>query len=724
MADGSDGNLFDPYGLERLLEIVEEIRDKGVVLNTDKMSAPLKEVVDSLYKKVQQSVQNTGKIDPKEIKPLVDSIITTLRETGMATKDLRGYSRELRKALEDIAKKGNLDEDKLVHMFVASISNMFKSGVLDPSKKTAKDDYITKLLTAAFSDKQVKAINSVRDAILYVFGQQQGQEKTKRRQFIEDLVAGLSQSKFFGGAITDFVKLIIYMVGSWLKDKGPLGKALTVALVAGAPVIAAAVVKALVSGLGKLFIGLGRAFVGLLKVAVLTPLKTLGSKLLTTLVTRMAAQSAVNAAAGLGGKAITVRAAGQVAQLGLAGQEALLARATGGRITQQAASLGQAALLEKAIGGKVVGDIARKEATKTAGKVAAGFVGKRLAGAVAANAIPVAGQIISIGMILWTIVDLIKMAFDWFKNKDNKEGGFLSKLLGGNQTSSSSSTSKPFVATTTSNIQAITSGDFEGRSISSGFGWRTNPVTYNQEFHKGIDLRYNEGEKVGAFVGGRVVRIESESQSGGFGNSVILEDALGIRHRYSHLSKVKVAKDQEVSANQVIGLAGHTGDSKGPHVDYRTYNRVGRNDNIGIMGTELNPVDLYNSTWYKKGLKGYEPGETEDAQTWKSVSIWSRVFTPAKVASEELAESVKNSIGITPKDDEGSIERGKRVPGDTEAFEQWERIKAKNTPKKEEATVPVSIPPQEIKLDFTGTERFSKVLQNTLDAQHQSYKQY
>jgi murein DD-endopeptidase MepM/ murein hydrolase activator NlpD len=101
--------------------------------------------------------------------------------------------------------------------------------------------------------------------------------------------------------------------------------------------------------------------------------------------------------------------------------------------------------------------------------------------------------------------------------------------------------------------------------LTSGFGWRKDPLTGATSFHRGVDLKAAEGDPVGATGAGRVV---FSGQTGGYGTNVVVEHANGLRTRYAHLSAALVATGDQVSEGQAIGLAGHTGRATGPHVHY------------------------------------------------------------------------------------------------------------------------------------------------------------
>jgi LysM repeat protein len=84
--------------------------------------------------------------------------------------------------------------------------------------------------------------------------------------------------------------------------------------------------------------------------------------------------------------------------------------------------------------------------------------------------------------------------------------------------------------------------------------------------HKGLDIRLNMGDTVVASFDG-VVRYAKYNR-GGFGYLVILRHYNGLETYYAHLSKIKVKVNQVVKAGDLVGLAGSTGRSRGPHLHF------------------------------------------------------------------------------------------------------------------------------------------------------------
>ena len=100
---------------------------------------------------------------------------------------------------------------------------------------------------------------------------------------------------------------------------------------------------------------------------------------------------------------------------------------------------------------------------------------------------------------------------------------------------------------------------------TSPFGWRRDPFSGATTYHRGVDLRAAYGESIGAAATGRVV---FAGEQGGYGNTVVLEHADGMRTRYAHLSAVLTEVGAEVGAGEAIGRAGHSGRATGTHLHF------------------------------------------------------------------------------------------------------------------------------------------------------------
>jgi murein DD-endopeptidase MepM/ murein hydrolase activator NlpD len=118
--------------------------------------------------------------------------------------------------------------------------------------------------------------------------------------------------------------------------------------------------------------------------------------------------------------------------------------------------------------------------------------------------------------------------------------------------------------------------------VTSGFSYRRkHPISKVVRPHLGVDLAAPAGTPVLAASEGKIVYL---GWKGGFGKAVVIKHANGYRTYYGHLSRygkgLKVGS--RVEQKDVIGYVGSTGQSTGPHLDYR----------ISVNGTFKNPFSL------------------------------------------------------------------------------------------------------------------------------------
>lgn len=104
-----------------------------------------------------------------------------------------------------------------------------------------------------------------------------------------------------------------------------------------------------------------------------------------------------------------------------------------------------------------------------------------------------------------------------------------------------------------------------GQTVTSAFGWRSDPFTGEGRFHKGVDVRAAYGQQIPAVANGKVL---SAGPAGGYGLSVVIEHGSGIRTRYAHLSELNVKAGDAVARGQDIGRVGQSGRSSGPHLHF------------------------------------------------------------------------------------------------------------------------------------------------------------
>jgi murein DD-endopeptidase MepM/ murein hydrolase activator NlpD len=114
--------------------------------------------------------------------------------------------------------------------------------------------------------------------------------------------------------------------------------------------------------------------------------------------------------------------------------------------------------------------------------------------------------------------------------------------------------------------------------ITSGFGYRTDPVTGLTAFHSGIDIGAACGTPIEA--AGTGVVITAGWNSGGYGNMTLINHGNGLSTLYGHQSSIIVTASQSVTQGQVIGYVGSTGKSTGCHLHFE----------VRVNGTPVDPT--------------------------------------------------------------------------------------------------------------------------------------
>ena len=104
--------------------------------------------------------------------------------------------------------------------------------------------------------------------------------------------------------------------------------------------------------------------------------------------------------------------------------------------------------------------------------------------------------------------------------------------------------------------------------------------------HHGIDICVSggtEGKNVIAAQSGKAMTVGYGHWS--MGNYIILDHGNGLFTAYYHLSSINISQGQTVKQGQVIGHAGHTGNTTGPHLHFEV--RTNKNGTV----TRCNPLN-------------------------------------------------------------------------------------------------------------------------------------
>ncbi len=102
-------------------------------------------------------------------------------------------------------------------------------------------------------------------------------------------------------------------------------------------------------------------------------------------------------------------------------------------------------------------------------------------------------------------------------------------------------------------------------TITSEFGWRSDPFKKKAAWHAGMDIAAAEGDSVAACWDGKVV---FAGVKGGYGNVVEIEHPGGWKSVYGHLRTFSAKSGDAVAAGEKIAEVGSTGRSTGPHLHF------------------------------------------------------------------------------------------------------------------------------------------------------------
>jgi murein DD-endopeptidase MepM/ murein hydrolase activator NlpD len=99
--------------------------------------------------------------------------------------------------------------------------------------------------------------------------------------------------------------------------------------------------------------------------------------------------------------------------------------------------------------------------------------------------------------------------------------------------------------------------------VTSHYGYRVHPISGETDIHRGVDIGAAAGTPIKSGQDGAVT---FAGYSGDYGNVVVIENADGLVSKYAHCDTIDVAAGQTVSAGDVIGTVGSTGNSTGAHL--------------------------------------------------------------------------------------------------------------------------------------------------------------
>ncbi|ADR20448.1 hypothetical protein MATR_19320 [Marivirga tractuosa] len=132
--------------------------------------------------------------------------------------------------------------------------------------------------------------------------------------------------------------------------------------------------------------------------------------------------------------------------------------------------------------------------------------------------------------------------------------------------------------------------DTEGVKLTASFGKRMHPILKVESIHEGIDLKTYQGNPVLATADGIITEAGS-IHANSWGKLIRISHNGIYETVYAHLSDIKVKSGDKVKRGDIIGNAGTTGKSTGPHLHYEV-----KEPTNGF----LNPVNFINDFDFKR----------------------------------------------------------------------------------------------------------------------------
>jgi murein DD-endopeptidase MepM/ murein hydrolase activator NlpD len=134
-------------------------------------------------------------------------------------------------------------------------------------------------------------------------------------------------------------------------------------------------------------------------------------------------------------------------------------------------------------------------------------------------------------------------------------------------------------------IQPLSNRDLN--RLSSGFGYRIDPVYKTVKFHPGLDFSAPQGTPIYATAEGTVQT--AGNLGNGYGNHIVIQHGYSYSTLYGHMSRIKAKRGQRVKRGEVIGYVGSTGKSTGSHLHYEVFKGKKRLDPIYFFYNDLTP---------------------------------------------------------------------------------------------------------------------------------------
>lgn len=172
--------------------------------------------------------------------------------------------------------------------------------------------------------------------------------------------------------------------------------------------------------------------------------------------------------------------------------------------------------------------------------------------------------------------------------------------------------------------------------ITSNFGFRK--WGRRLKFHFGTDIRMEVGDPVYAAFEG-VVRIAKRSAD--YGYVVLIRHNNGLETLYAHFSQLLAYPGQPVKGGDIIGLAGSTGRSTGPHLHFE----------VRFLGEKINPTEIihFPSGSLLNDTFQVDKGCFKHLYEYQSAKLKAKTPKYVKAKKNDTLIKIANRYGVSAK---------------------------------------------------------------------------
>ncbi len=118
-------------------------------------------------------------------------------------------------------------------------------------------------------------------------------------------------------------------------------------------------------------------------------------------------------------------------------------------------------------------------------------------------------------------------------------------------------------------------------NITSHFGYRISPITYEYSLHSGLDIAAPENTVIYSAYDGVVIKAEQNEING---NYIVIKHSDTLKTTYNHCNKLLVREGEKVKKGEKIALVGATGWATGNHLHFE----------VILNGKYINPLWVLN----------------------------------------------------------------------------------------------------------------------------------